>query len=291
MPSKPLPGEKNPANSGGRPAAPPESRGSGWSPSGESDDLDLIILAILALFMGGMILAAKVPPHEDEAEGENRAVSRRLELIRRYLPVPLTLKTTAAGLLPARPLTTTQSIAVWLPGRPHTTPRASGKEIAEHREWVLPSFKRKIQLALSIASQLACTPFDGGNPQHNAAAQDPNHSIRRVHAADPPWLRQPPRPQPKSGTSGDCPRNCTSRCANSCPPCGLAGDLFASRRPWSSLPSYPQAFIDIALYGFRCHLLEMLIGRQNWAFAAAQARQQKTIAEHIANRKRLLVIF
>ena len=43
----------------------------------------LLSLAIIALFMGGMILAAKVPPHEDEAEGGNRAVSRRLEFIRR----------------------------------------------------------------------------------------------------------------------------------------------------------------------------------------------------------------
>ena len=47
----------------------------------------------------------------------------------------------------------------------------------------------------SIASQLGCTPFDGGNPQHNAAAQNPNHAILRVHSTDPPWLRQPPRPQ------------------------------------------------------------------------------------------------
>jgi hypothetical protein len=43
----------------------------------------LLSLAIIALFMGGMILAAKVAPHEDEAEGENRAVSRRLEFIRK----------------------------------------------------------------------------------------------------------------------------------------------------------------------------------------------------------------
>jgi hypothetical protein len=39
--------------------------------------------AIIALFMGGMILAAKVRPHEDEAEGSKTAVSRRLEFIRR----------------------------------------------------------------------------------------------------------------------------------------------------------------------------------------------------------------
>ncbi len=43
----------------------------------------LLSLAIIALFMGGMILAAKMPPPADEDEGENRAVSRRLEFIRR----------------------------------------------------------------------------------------------------------------------------------------------------------------------------------------------------------------
>lgn len=43
----------------------------------------LLSLVIIALFMGGMILAAKVPPPTDEAEGSNRAVSRRLEFIRR----------------------------------------------------------------------------------------------------------------------------------------------------------------------------------------------------------------
>ncbi|MCX5893952.1 MAG: hypothetical protein NTW80_13490, partial [Deltaproteobacteria bacterium] len=43
----------------------------------------LLSSAIIALFMAGMILAAKVPPHADAAEGENRAASRRLEFIRR----------------------------------------------------------------------------------------------------------------------------------------------------------------------------------------------------------------
>jgi hypothetical protein len=43
----------------------------------------LLSLAIIALFMGGMILAARVQPHEDKAEGSKRAVSRRLEFIRR----------------------------------------------------------------------------------------------------------------------------------------------------------------------------------------------------------------
>jgi hypothetical protein len=43
----------------------------------------LLSLAIIALFMGGMILAAKVPPPADEADGEDRVASRRLEFIRR----------------------------------------------------------------------------------------------------------------------------------------------------------------------------------------------------------------
>ena len=43
----------------------------------------LLSLAIIALFMAGMILAAKVQPHADEAEGSKRAVSRRLDFIRR----------------------------------------------------------------------------------------------------------------------------------------------------------------------------------------------------------------
>ena len=65
----------------------------------------LLSLAIIALFMGGMILAAKVPPHEDEAEGENRAVSRRLEFIRRSSLLPLTLKPRCrAGLARPKPL-------------------------------------------------------------------------------------------------------------------------------------------------------------------------------------------
>ncbi|MGO9177428.1 MAG: hypothetical protein ACLQED_15015 [Desulfobaccales bacterium] len=41
----------------------------------------------------------------------------------------------------------------------------------------------------------------------------------------------------KSRTSGDCPRDSTSRCANNCAPCGLAGHLLAPRRPWSGLGS------------------------------------------------------
>jgi hypothetical protein len=43
----------------------------------------LLSLAIIALFMGGMILAAKVQPPADEAEGDNHPASRRLEFIRR----------------------------------------------------------------------------------------------------------------------------------------------------------------------------------------------------------------
>ncbi|MGO9621988.1 MAG: hypothetical protein ACLPT6_11355 [Desulfobaccales bacterium] len=35
----------------------------------------------------------------------------------------------------------------------------------------------------------------------------------------------------QSRTSGDCPRYSTSRGANNCPTRGLAGDLFAPRRP------------------------------------------------------------
>lgn len=43
----------------------------------------LLSLVIIALFMVGMILAARVRPHVDESEGENKAASRRLEFIRR----------------------------------------------------------------------------------------------------------------------------------------------------------------------------------------------------------------
>jgi hypothetical protein len=39
--------------------------------------------AIIALFMGGMILAAKVLPPADEVDGSKKGVSRRLEFIRR----------------------------------------------------------------------------------------------------------------------------------------------------------------------------------------------------------------
>ena len=70
-----------------------------------------------------------------------------------------------------------------------------------------------------------------------------------------------------SSTSGYCPRNCTSRCANSCAPYGLAGDLFTPYRPWSGLLSLPDAFVNITLNSIRGHLLEMFIRRQNWAFS------------------------
>jgi hypothetical protein len=59
----------------------------------------------------------------------------------------------------------------------------------------------------------------------------------------------------RSRTPGDCPRDCTSRSANDCPPCDLAGDLFAPRRPWSRLGSLSDALFYITLYGFRRHLL------------------------------------
>ncbi|MFZ0051367.1 MAG: hypothetical protein WAK96_06290 [Desulfobaccales bacterium] len=41
----------------------------------------------------------------------------------------------------------------------------------------------------------------------------------------------------KSSTSGDGSRDSTSRGTDNCAPCSLAGQLLASRRPWSGLGS------------------------------------------------------
>lgn len=43
----------------------------------------LLTFGLIVILLAGMILAAKVPPHADEGEGENRAVRRRLQFIRR----------------------------------------------------------------------------------------------------------------------------------------------------------------------------------------------------------------
>ncbi len=71
----------------------------------------------------------------------------------------------------------------------------------------------------------------------------------------------------KSGTSGDCPRDRASRGADNCAPGSLAGQLPASRSPWSGLGSQTEALIYITLGSLRSHFLEMLIWSQNWALS------------------------